>query len=333
MTEPSPIRKRVLSGMRPTGALHVGNLLGALETWVALQDDHECFFSIVDWHALTTDYAQPAGMQDYIREIALDWLAAGLDPQRSTIFVQSDVKEHAELHLLLSMIVPLGWLYRVPTYKEQLKELSGRDIETYGFLGYPVLQTADILAYRAEVVPVGEDQVAHLELTREIARRFNGLYGAVFPEPEAKLRVVSRLPGLDGRKMSKSYGNAIGFSEDPASVRQRIATMVTDPARKRRSDPGEPTVCPVYAFHRVLSTPEQIAWVEAGCRGATIGCLECKSVMADNLVARLAPIRARREELASRPGAVREILGDGAARARRVAADTLAVVRERMGLA
>jgi len=325
-------RKRVLSGMRPTGPLHVGNLIGALETWVALQDEFECFFSIVDWHALTTDYAAPAGLNDYVREVALDWLAAGLDPQRSTIFVQSEVKEHAELHLLLSMIVPLGWLYRVPTYKEQLKELVGREIETYGFLGYPVLQAADILAYRAEVVPVGEDQVPHLELTREIARRFNGLYGTLFPEPEARLRVVSRLPGLDGRKMSKSYGNAIGIAEDLDSARKRIATMVTDPARKRRGDPGDPDVCPVFPYHRVLSSPGQIAWVEAGCRGATIGCLECKSVMAENLAERLGPIQARRAEYAGHPEKIREILGDGAAAARRAASETLDLVRHAMGL-
>jgi len=326
-------RKRVLSGIRPTGALHVGNLLGALDSWVAMQDEYDCFFTIVDWHALTTDYASPGAVRQNVSDMALDLLAAGISPDRSTLFIQSDIKEHAELHLLLSMIVPLGWLLRVPTYKEQLRELSGRDLETYGFLGYPVLQAADILAYRADAVPVGEDQVAHLELTREIVRRFNSIYGSVFPEPEAKLRAVARLPGVDGRKMSKSYGNAIALAEDLSQARRRIATMVTDPARKRRSDPGEPTACPVFPFHKALSSPEQIAWVEQGCRTAGIGCLECKSVMADNLVARLEPLQARRREFAARPDTVRQILDEGARRARDIAAGTLEEVRKAMGLA
>jgi len=325
-------KKRVLSGMRPTGTLHVGNLVGALDNWIPMQDDYDCYFAIVDWHALTTDYASPGSIRSYIEEMALDWLAAGLDPCRSTIFIQSAVKEHAELHLLLSMLVPLGWLYRVPTYKEQLRELSGKDLETYGFLGYPVLQAADILAYRAEIVPVGEDQVAHLELTREIARRFNSIYGAVFPLPEARLRPVARLPGVDGRKMSKSYGNAIGLNENLADMRKRIATMVTDPARRRRSDPGNPEVCPLFPFHKTFSTAEQIAWVDQGCRSAGIGCLECKGVMADNLAAHLEPIQARRAEYAAHPEQVREILGDGAQRARRQAAETLRGVRSAMGL-
>jgi tryptophanyl-tRNA synthetase len=326
-------RKRVLSGMRPTNRLHVGNFVGALANWVPMQNDHECFFAIVDWHALTTDYSSTKDLHDYTFEMALDYLGAGLDPSKSTIFVQSDVKEHAELHLLLSMIVPLGWLYRVPTYKEQLRELSGKDLETYGFLGYPVLQAADILAYRAELVPVGEDQVAHLELTREIVRRFNSLYGQVFPEPEARLTRVPRLPGLDGRKMSKSYSNAIFLSDDLSEARGRIATMVTDPARRRRTDPGNPELCPVYPFHEVFSATDQIAWAEEGCRTAAIGCLDCKRVMADNLSARLEPIQARRADYAARPNTVREILADGALRARKAAGETLRLVREAMGLA
>jgi tryptophanyl-tRNA synthetase len=298
-----------------------------------MQDEFECFYTIVDWHALTTEYASPRDIPGYIENMALDWLAAGLDPQRCTMFVQSAVKEHSELHLLLSMITPLGWLYRVPTYKEQLAQIAERDLNTYGFLGYPLLQSADILLYRADAVPVGEDQVAHLELTREIARRFNGLYGETFPEPQARLTLVPRLPGLDGRKMSKSYGNSIFLKDDLADMRKRVATMVTDPARKRRSDPGNPDVCPVYPFHKIFSTPEQLRWVEEGCRSAGIGCLECKSVMSENLAARLEPMQARRAEFASKPGTIREILGDGAARARSVASATMADVRERLGLA
>jgi len=262
----------------------------------------------------------------------IDWLAAGIDPDRSTVFVQSDVKEHAELHLLLSMVVPLGWLERVPTYKEQILQLRERNLETYGFLGYPLLQAADILVYKASAVPVGDDQVPHLELTREIARRFNTLYGEIFPEPAAKLTRTPRLPGTDGRKMSKSYDNTLQLNESPDAMRPRILTMMTDPARKRRSDPGNPEVCPVFPFHTTFSSPEQIDWVDHGCRSASIGCIDCKTVMAENLFEAMRPFRERRAEIVSRPERVREVLGDGAARARRVASETMREVREAMKL-
>lgn len=326
-------RPRVLSGMRPTGPLHLGNYVGALTNWVALQDQYSCFFVIVDWHALTSDYADTSNLIAYEREMAIDWIAAGIDPDRSTVFIQSDVKEHAELHLLLSMIIPLGWLERVPTYKEQIIQLREKNLETYGFLGYPLLQAADILVYKANAVPVGEDQVPHLELTREIARRFNSLYGKVFPEPAAKLTKTPKLPGTDGRKMSKSYENAFYLDEDPAAMRPRILTMMTDPARKRRSDPGDPDVCPVFPFHKAFSSPEQIAWADRGCRTAGIGCVDCKTVMADNLFEAMKPFRERRAEVAAHPERLREILGDGAGCARRTAAETMREVREAMKIA
>ena len=248
-------RPRILSGMRPTGALHLGNFMGALDNWVGLQDSHECFFSIVDWHSLTTDYADPSEIRGNIVEVATDWLAAGLDPARSTLFIQSLVPEHAELHLLLSMVVPVPWLERVPSYKEQQQQLQDRDLSTYGFLGYPLLQAADIIIYKADAVPVGEDQAPHVELTREIVRRFNNLYGPVFPEPRTLLTESKRIPGTDGRKMSKSYGNAVYMKDDPETVRRKIRPMVTDPARKRRTDPGNPDVCPVFDLHRAFSSP------------------------------------------------------------------------------
>ncbi len=329
----SSSRPRILSGMRPTGALHVGHLVGALENWVALQSSHECFFSIVDWHALTTDYADPSEVRTNVREMALDWLAAGIDPERSTVFVQSAVKEHAELHLLLSMIVPLSWLERVPTYREQQEQLREKDLNTYGFLGYPLLQAADILAYRADAVPVGEDQVPHVELCREIARRFNHLYGAVFPEPRALLTPSPRVPGLDGRKMSKSYRNAILLGDPHAAIEDKILRhMMTDPARKRRPDPGNPELCPVFDHHRIFSSPEQREWADDGCRSAAIGCRDCKSVLVENYRTRLAPIRERRAALAREPEAVDALLARGAARAREAAAATLAVVRSAVGV-
>jgi len=255
---------RILSGMRPTGPLHLGNYVGALENWVRLQDTYTCFFAIVDWHSLTTDYADPTSIRENILEVACDWLAAGLDPARSTLFIQSQVKEHAELHLLLSMVTPVPWLERVPTYKEQQKQLSEKDLSTYGFLGYPLLQTADIIIYKADAVPVGEDQAAHVELTREVVRRFNRLYGPVFPEPQTLHTEAKRIPGTDGRKMSKSYGNAVYLKDDPETVRQKIRPMVTDPARKRRTDPGDPEVCPVFDLHRAFSPPETREWAAAG---------------------------------------------------------------------
>jgi tryptophanyl-tRNA synthetase len=331
MSQPS--RPRILSGMRPTGPLHIGHLVGALENWVSLQSSHECFFAIVDWHALTTDYADPSAIRGNVRDMALDWLAAGIDPGRSSVFVQSAIKEHAELHLLLSMIVPLSWLERVPTYKEQQEQLREKDLHTYGFLGYPLLQAADILAYKADAVPVGEDQVPHIEICREIARRFNHLYGAVLPEPQALLTPTPRVPGLDGRKMSKSYGNAILLRESQAEIQDKVLhRMVTDPARKRRNDPGNPEICPVFDHHKVFSSAEQRAWADAGCRSAGIGCRDCKSVLVDNYRARLDPMRERRAALEKEPRAVDAILERGAEQARAVAASTLAEVRSAIGI-
>lgn len=316
--------------MRPTGPSHLGHLVGALENWVRLQEDYETYYTIVDWHALTTDYADTGSILSNVREVALDWLAVGVDPQRSTLFVQSDVKEHAELHLLLSMIVPLPWLERVPTYKEQQEELRGRDLNTFGFLGYPLLQTADILVYRADLVPVGEDQLPHLELSREIARRFNHFYGPVFPEPQAKLTPAAKLPGTDGRKMSKSYGNAIYLNDSPAEIAKKVDSMLTDPQRTHRHIPGNPDVCPVFDTHRVFSSQETQSWAAQGCRTAGIGCRDCKAALKENLLARLAPIGERRAEFAADPERVAEILAAGADKARQVANETMRDVRRAM---
>ncbi|MBZ5640521.1 MAG: tryptophan--tRNA ligase [Acidobacteriia bacterium] len=325
-------RARILSGMRPTGPLHVGHLVGALENWVSLQSSHECYFAIVDWHALTTDYASPGAIRGYVREVALDWLAAGIDPERSAVFVQSEIKEHAELHLLLSMIVPLPWLERVPTYKEQQEQLKDRDLNTYGFLGYPLLQAADILAYKASFVPVGEDQVPHLELCREIARRFNHLYGTLFPEPQAILTPTPRLPGTDGRKMSKSYGNAIFLSDTADAIAVKIDSMLTDPQRTHRHIPGNPEICPVFDHHKEFSSKDQVIWADQGCRTAGIGCRDCKRVLKETLTARLAPIAEHRARLAADPGAVDAALRNGAERARAAAAATLAEARSAVGI-
>jgi tryptophanyl-tRNA synthetase len=318
--------------MRPTGPLHLGHLVGALKNWVTLQESHDCFFAIVDWHALTTDYADPSLIRGYVREVAFDWLAAGIDPRRAVVFVQSEVKAHAELHLLLSMMVPLPWLERVPTYKEQQEQLRDKDLNTYGFLGYPLLQAADILAYRAQGVPVGEDQVPHLELCREIARRFNHLFGDVFPEPQALLTRAPRLPGTDGRKMSKSYGNAIFLSDDAKTVGAKVDAMLTDPQRTHRHIPGNPEVCPVFATHNVFSEPETIAWADQGCRTAAIGCRDCKGRLRERLVGVLAPIAARRAEFSADPAQVERILDDGAVRASEAAGETLRLVRSHLGL-
>jgi tryptophanyl-tRNA synthetase len=323
-------RPRILSGMRPTGALHLGHLTGALDNWVPLQDTYDCFYCIVDWHALTTDYADPSRIRESILEVALDWLAAGLDPKRSALFVQSDVKEHAELHLLLSMVIPVPWLERVPSYKEQQQNLQDKDLSTYGFLGYPLLQSADIAIYKADAVPVGEDQAPHIELTREVVRRFNNFYGPVFPEPQTLLTPTPRMPGTDGRKMSKSYNNAIYLKDPPDVVRAKLKPMVTDPARVRRSDPGTPEVCPVFDLHKAFSPPASQEWAAAGCRSAGIGCLDCKARLADHLLERLAGIHARRAELASRPDTVRDMLREGACRARAVAVATMDDVRAAM---
>jgi len=323
-------RPRILSGMRPTGALHLGNFMGALDNWVGLQDSYECFFSVVDWHSLTTDYANPGDVRANVIEVATDWLAAGLDPVRSTLFIQSLVPQHAELHLLLSMIVPVPWLERVPTFKEQQQNLSEKDLSTYGFLGYPVLQTADIIVYKADAVPVGEDQAAHIELAREIVRRFNHLYGEVFPEPQTLLTEAKRIPGTDGRKMSKSYGNAIYLKDDPETLKQKLRPMLTDPARKRRSDPGDPDICPVFDLHRAFSPEATREWAASGCRTAGIGCLDCKARLSEHMLEKLAAIHARRPALAARPDSVWDVLLEGSKRARAVAEATLDEVRAAM---
>ncbi|MGC1782400.1 MAG: tryptophan--tRNA ligase [Acidobacteriaceae bacterium] len=338
--------KRVLSGMRPTGKLHLGNYMGALYNWVRLQHQYECFFFIADWHALTTDYADTSHLRENIFDVALDWLAAGLDPERCTLFVQSWVPQHAELHLLFSMITPLGWLERVPSYKEQQENLHEKDLSTYGFLGYPLLQSADILIYQADFVPVGQDQVAHVELTREVARRFNNFYPGgersarlgstaqfdVLPEPQVLLTPSPKLPGTDGRKMSKSYGNTILLTDPEAEIRQKVKTMVTDPARIRRSDPGNPDVCPVFDLHKIFSSTETQQKAATGCRTAGIGCIECKSWLADAVVAELAPIQERRRKFEAQPRQVWEILDTGSARARTRAEETMRQVRDAMHL-
>jgi tryptophanyl-tRNA synthetase len=397
-----PRTRRVLSGMRPTGQLHLGNYHGALRNWVDLQYQHECYFFIADWHALTTGYDDTSRIPEHTHQMAIDWLAAGLNPEVTTLFVQSHVPEHAELHLLLSMITPLGWLERVPTYKDQQEELKDRDLATYGFLGYPLLQSADILLYRPDFVPVGEDQVAHVEITREIARRFNHIFGreqgfeekaekaikqlggknsalykqlrkqfqeagdqaalekardivlgntritvadrerllgflegvsvSILPEPQALLTRTPKLPGLDGRKMSKSYGNTIGLREDPDSVAQKLRTMQTDPARVRRTDPGDPAKCPVFDLHELYSDDATRKWVDQGCRTAGIGCLECKKPLIDKVVDEIGGMRKRAQEFEDNPEAVRNILNDGAEKAREAARSTLDDVRRAMHL-
>jgi tryptophanyl-tRNA synthetase len=394
---------RVLSGMRPTGRLHLGHYHGVLKNWLKLQTEYECFFFVADWHALTTHYEDPRVIEESVWDMVIDWLAAGVDPNTATLFLQSRVPAHAELHVLLSMITPLGWLERVPTFKDQQAELKDRDLATYGFLGYPLLQSADILIYRAGRVPVGEDQVAHVELTRELARRFNHLYGRepdyearaeeaikkmgkkngklyrdlrqaylekgdkealatarallerqknitlgdkerlfgflegggkiILPEPEVLLTPSSRMPGLDGRKMSKSYHNTIAMREEPAEVEKKLKTMPTDPARVRRTDPGTPEKCPVWEFHRVYSGDEVRDWVQKGCRSAAIGCLECKQPVVDAVLAELKPIQERAAEYSRDLLAVKNIIADGCNRARDVAEETLADVRAAMGLA
>jgi tryptophanyl-tRNA synthetase len=316
--------------MRPTGKLHLGHLVGALDNWVPLQDQYECFYCVVDWHALTTHYDSTEGIREAILDNTMDWLAAGVDPKRSTIFVQSRVMEHAELHLLLSMIVPLPWLERVPTYKEQMSEIKEHDLNTYGFLGYPLLQSADILVYKANAVPVGADQVAHIELTREVARRFNHLYREVFPEPQTLLTQVPKLPGTDGRKMSKSYGNTIALTEKPEVMKTIVRNMVTDPARIRRTDPGNPDICPVGDYHDVFSDKERVAQVDHGCRTAGIGCIECKTWLFDSLQKRLGPIYERRQQLESHPADVMDVLNEGSKKAKAVAVETMGEVRKAM---
>jgi len=330
----SPSLPRVLSGMRPTGKLHLGNYMGALANWVKLQDQgqYECFFFIADWHALTTDYADTSAVKQNATEVMLDYLAAGLDPERSTIFLQSQVPQHAELALILGMFTPLGWLERVPTYKEQQENLTGKDLSTYGFLGYPLLMASDILLYQPKFVPVGHDQTAHVELTREVARRFNQFYRLdgrdVLPEPQVLLTPSPKLPGTDGRKMSKSYGNTIQMTDQEPEVRKKLKTMVTDPARVRRTDKGDPDKCPVGDLHKVFSTPETMAKVYDGCRTAGIGCIECKGWAADGLVQVLNPIQARRASYSE--SRVEELLVEGSKKAAQRAEQTMDEIRTAM---
>jgi tryptophanyl-tRNA synthetase len=394
---------RVLSGMRPTGRMHIGHYHGALKNWVRLQEEFECLFFAADWHALTTHYDEPETIAESVWEMFIDWLAAGIDPTRATIFIQSRVPEHAELTLLLGMISPVGWLERVPTYKEQQQKLADRDLSNYGFLGYPVMQSADILIYRANMVPVGEDQVSHIELTRELARRFNHIYGrepgfedkakaaikklgskkakqyaqfrtafqekgdtealdaartllndtqnlslgdrerlfgylegarrVILPEPQPLLTSTPKVPGLDGQKMSKSYGNAIMLREDPTSLTEKIRTMQTDPARVRRSDPGNPEKCPVWPLHQIYSSQDTQAWVMKGCTSAGIGCLECKQPVIDAIIAEQRPIQERAQKYLDDPALVRNIVADGCERARKLSEETMRDVRAAMGLA
>lgn len=322
--------KRVLSGMRPSGKLHLGHFHGVLENWIRLQKESASFFFVADWHALTTEYNNPSNIQDNIKEMVIDWLSCGIDPDRTTIFLQSAVKEHAELHLLLSMITPLSWLERNPTYKEQIEEVKDKDLHTYGFLGYPVLQTADIIIYKANAVPVGIDQAPHLELSREITRRFNFLYGETFPEPQTLLTETPKLLGTDGKKMSKSYNNAIFLSDPPDVIEKKILPMMTDPARQRRTDKGNPEICPVYFLHRIYSTPETITWVEKGCTTAGIGCIECKKSLIPSIIKRLEPIQNKRQELVKKPDIVNDVLNKGTQKAREIAQATMTGVRKAM---
>ncbi len=394
--------QRVLSGMRPTGLLHLGHYHGVLKNWVKLQQDYECFFFVADWHALTTHYDEPGIISANVWDMVIDWLAAGINPESATLFIQSRVPEHAELHVLLSMFTPLGWLERVPTYKDQQEKLKEKDLATYGFLGYPLLQSADILIYRAGMVPVGEDQVVHVELTREVARRCNFLYGrepgyeeraeaavkkmgkkdarlytrlrrqyqeqgdaeglaqarkllesqqnighedrerlfgylegggkVILPEPQPLLTPAAKMPGLDGQKMSKSYGNTISLREEPESVTRKLRTMPTDPARVRRTDPGEPAKCPVWQLHEVYSDAKTREWVQAGCRGAGIGCLDCKQPVIDAVLGEQEPIRERAREYMAAPDTVRSIVDEGCKKAREVARETLIEVKDAMGL-
>ncbi|MES2100792.1 MAG: tryptophan--tRNA ligase [Pseudomonadota bacterium] len=329
------MKQRVLSGMRPTGALHLGHYHGALKNWVKLQDEFDCFYFVADWHALTTHYEDHADLERNVYDMVVDWLAAGIDPTKATLFIQSRLPEHAELFTLLAMGTPLSWLERVPTWKDQIEHLRGRDLATYGFLGYPLLQAADILIYKAAFVPVGEDQAPHVEITREVARRFNHLYGrgeTVLPEPATLLTETSKLPGLDGRKMSKSDGNDIAMREEPAEVERKVRRMQTDPDRVRRTDKGDPARCPVWQFHKVYSDADTQAWVHKGCTSAGIGCLECKQPVIDAIVKEQQPWRERAEGFLSNPKQVQWIVEVGTEQARGVARATMRSVRAAIGL-
>ncbi|MCI0330650.1 MAG: tryptophan--tRNA ligase [candidate division Zixibacteria bacterium] len=321
-------RKVVLSGMQPTGRLHLGNYEGALKNWVKLQDQYEAYYMIVDWHALTSDYRETAELPERIRQMAIDFLAAGVDPEKAAVFVQSQVKEHAELFLLFAMIIPTPWLERVPSYKEKSEEMK---LDSYGFLGYPLLQAADILIYRADLVPVGKDQLPHIELTREVCRRFNSLYGEVFPEPQELLTKFPVIPGTDGRKMSKSYGNDITLAETAEETAKKVSRMFTDPKKIRKGDPGRPEICPVYHLHQIY-TPRAEETVAPPCRTGELGCVDCKANLAKNLNAALAPLREKRRELEKNPAPVEKMLSSGALRARARAAETMKLVRKGMHL-
>ena len=321
------MKQRIVSGMRPTGRLHIGHFHGVLENWIRIQDQMECFFFVADWHSLTTEYADTDKIVGNIREMVLDWLAFGLDPEKAMVFRQSLVPHHAELNLILSMITPMSWLERNPTYKEMLDNAGQRDLSTFGFLGYPVLMAADIILYKATHVPVGQDQLPHLEITREIARRFNYLYGRTFPEPEALLTETPKLPGLDGRKMSKSYNNSIYLSDSAEETAKKIKSMVTDPARMRRNDPGDPDVCIAFNLHRVYTPQEKHDEIIPACRNASIGCVECKKILTEHLNSRLAPYREKRNELAARPGFAEAVLQDGSKRAGAISGSVMTEVR------
>ncbi len=310
--------------------MHLGNYFGAVKNWIDLQDRYRCYYTVVDWHALTSDYADPSNIHQATFDAVADWLAAGLDPGKCVIFLQSAVKEHAELHLLLSMVTPLPWLERVPTFKDQQEQLQDKELNTYGFLGYPLLQTADIIVYRAALVPVGEDQASHLEISREIVRRFNNFYGPVFPEPQALFTATPKVPGLDGRKMSKSYGNTIGLTWSADEIRAAVMTMFTDPNRVRRTDPGNPDICNLFQFHKLFSDDATIARVDHECRTAQIGCVQDKKLLADIIIEKLAPIRARREEIMRDPSIVWDTLREGNRKARERAAETMEHVRAAM---
>ncbi len=324
---------RILSGMQPSGKLHLGNYFGALKNWVSLQDEFECYFSIADWHALSSLYETPQSIKEYSFELAVDWLSAGLDPDKSTMFVQSEISEHAELHMILSMIVPVPWLERNPTYKEKQDEIKNVDMNSYGFLGYPVLQTADIILYKANYVPVGVDQAPHLEISREIVRRFHKLYKKkVFIEPRAKISDVPKLNGLDGRKMSKTYNNAIFISDSEKEVAKKIQSMLTDPARARRDDPGDPDACNLYPFHKIYSPQTMRDEIESDCRTAKIGCGDCKKMLTQTMLEGMKPMREKRKEILARPGDVKEILREGALKARAVAKSTMEQTRQAMQL-
>jgi tryptophanyl-tRNA synthetase len=321
-------KKRIVSGMRPTGKLHLGHVHGALNNWRSLQDDYECFYFIADWHALTSEYEHTEIIRESTRDIIIDWISVGLDPDRSVFFIQSSIKEHAELHLIFSMVTPLSWLERNPTYKEQLKEMAQKNLYTYGFLGYPVLQAADILMYKANGVPVGEDQSPHVELTREIARRFNHFYGEVFPLPDVLLTPEAKILGIDRRKMSKGYDNAIFISDPKEVIEKRVSEMITDPQRARRSDPGRPDYCNVFTFHELYTDKEEVQEIDTACRKAAIGCVECKEIMAASLNAALEPIRQRRKELETSPETIDAIMEAGNRKARKIARGTMEEVRE-----